>query len=417
MKNNNQQSNHKNNFVFFVPPCVNFSRKPLRLCVKIFSIALFTLVFASCPYELSRFPVLPGTIEFHPEPGAIVAVNTPLLVVYTPKYTNKYQEQVDYQWYRDGEAIPGATEPSFIPDVPGSYTVTLNAHFYEPYTSLPILVVAVVEDAPGEMPIAELPGTVSISPNVAAIGDDLTAEYSGVESVTFQWNKDGEAIPGATGQFYTPRSTGAYTVTVSAPGYASRKSGAVAVGSPDKAAGAIVGAPTWRSQTADSITINAASAPGNGQTVEYAKNTVDAVPATGWQDGLTFTGLSPGTKYYIFARAKENGTNNPGPPSEGLAVVTDFLSANMGSMAITFNGSTDRIITITKTDNGGSSITLSVNEAFDQYIWYVQGTVKSATSNSITLVVGTDFTWGDWLTLVVFEETIPWSGSFELYLE
>ena len=267
--------------------------------------------------------------------------------------------------------------------------------------------------------LGSLRGIVAISPNVTVIiGNLLTATYTGNETVSFQWSKDGVAIPGAIGQFYTPDSTGAYTVTVIAQGYASLESAAVTVGSPGKAAGAIVSTPTLQSKTANSITINPVSAPMNGQTVEYTIHTTNAVPATGWQDGLTFSGLNPGTSYYIFARAKENGTNNPGLPSAGLAVTTDAISGNVGSMDITFSGPTERVITITKTDNGGGSITLSVNELFDEYIWYVKGTKQSgATSNTITLLAGTDFTWGDWLTLVVYEGTVPLSGSFPLYLE
>jgi len=76
-----------------------------------------------------------------------------------------------------------------------------------------------------------LTGTVTISPAVSAvINTELTASYSGTETVTYQWNKDGSAIAGATDVKYTPNSTGSYTVTVSSAGNNSRLiSAAVAV--------------------------------------------------------------------------------------------------------------------------------------------------------------------------------------------
>jgi len=65
-----------------------------------------------------------------------------------------------------------------------------------------------------------LTGTVTIDPAVSVtLGTELTATYSGTETVTYQWNKDGNAISGATGTKYTPDSTGSYTVTVNAVGY------------------------------------------------------------------------------------------------------------------------------------------------------------------------------------------------------
>jgi len=65
-----------------------------------------------------------------------------------------------------------------------------------------------------------LTGTITINPAVSAtIGTELTAIYSGTETVTYQWNKDGSVIAAATEAKYTPNSTGSYTVTVSATGY------------------------------------------------------------------------------------------------------------------------------------------------------------------------------------------------------
>ncbi|MCL2721777.1 MAG: YDG domain-containing protein, partial [Treponema sp.] len=50
-----------------------------------------------------------------------------------------------------------------------------------------------------------------------------------------------------------------------------------------KAAGAAVSTPTLNTRTPNSITITAVTPPSTGQTVEYARNTVNTAPATGWQ--------------------------------------------------------------------------------------------------------------------------------------
>ena len=75
-----------------------------------------------------------------------------------------------------------------------------------------------------------LTGTVSINPSgTAVVNTELTATYSGSETVSFQWYKDGTAVPGATTAKYTPITAGSYTVRVSAAGYESKTSAAVEV--------------------------------------------------------------------------------------------------------------------------------------------------------------------------------------------
>jgi len=50
-----------------------------------------------------------------------------------------------------------------------------------------------------------LSGDVTISPSAnVTTGTELTADYSGSEAVSYQWNKGGTAVPGAVGGTYIP---------------------------------------------------------------------------------------------------------------------------------------------------------------------------------------------------------------------
>jgi hypothetical protein len=93
-----------------------------------------------------------------------------------------------------------------------------------------------------------------------------------------------------------------------------------------KASGLGTVTPSLGSKAGTAITIAAVPPPGNGQTVEYAISTINFPPETGWQNELTFSGLSSGTSYYIFARTEENANCYAGVPSYGLRVTTDAQS-------------------------------------------------------------------------------------------
>jgi hypothetical protein len=89
----------------------------------------------------------------------------------------------------------------------------------------------------------------------------------------------------------------------------------------NKASGATVNVPALNTKTHNSITINPVTAPANGQSVEYAINTVNSALSLVWQPSTTFTGLNAGTTYYVFARAAEND-NYAAAASNSLSVTT-----------------------------------------------------------------------------------------------
>jgi hypothetical protein len=129
------------------------------------------------------------------------------------------EEPVNFQWYRDGDPIDGATGDTYIPNERGQYTVAVSLHGYNDKTSEAVTVSHL-----------SLEGDVTILGYADVfVGTDLTAEYSGSEIVTYQWHRDGAPIPGAIEPTYTANDPGEYYVIVSAANYESKSSGVVTV--------------------------------------------------------------------------------------------------------------------------------------------------------------------------------------------
>ena len=156
---------------------------------------------------------LDGTIAISPTANVTTGMEL------TAKYTGS--EEVSYQW-KKGTTVVGTDSNKFTPTEVGSYTVTVSATGYNSKTSAPVNVV-----------ILDLPGAITITPSGSAyVGTQLSATYSGTESVSFQWMKDGSNIGTASTtkpNTYTPTEPGSYTVTVSAVGYNGKTSDAVTV--------------------------------------------------------------------------------------------------------------------------------------------------------------------------------------------
>ena len=179
-------------------------------------------------------PVLTGTITIQNGGSDVTTATTgdTLTAVYSGG------ENVSYQWNKDGNAITtGGTGQTYTPAEAGSYTVTVSAYDYQNKTSNAVIVT-------GDT-LSVLSGTITIQQRGIAVttaytDEELSASYSGDENVSYQWNKDGNAITtGGTGQTYTPAEAGSYTVTVSAYGCQNKTSGHVTVNALKVLAGTI----------------------------------------------------------------------------------------------------------------------------------------------------------------------------------
>ena len=152
----------------------------------------------------------------------------------------------------------------------------------------------------------------------------------------------------------------------------------------NKAAGATVSTPILNTKTYNSITINAVSEPGTGQSVEYAINTSNAAPLAGWQAATTFNSLNTGTTYYIFARSASNNSYNTGVASGSLTIAT-LQTVSSDKIEYYWVDQHDNLVT---TSGGAATITIGstlVITAQDTgYIvknWYLNGVKTEETGN------------------------------------
>jgi len=100
----------------------------------------------------------------------------------------------------------------------------------------------------------------------------------------------------------------------------------------NKITGANASVPKLSSKTVTSITLNASTILATtGQTnVEYAINTSNSVPTSGWQTSTTFSNLKSGTDYYLFARSVGNANFTDGNASNASWDCTEDI-INSGS--------------------------------------------------------------------------------------
>jgi gliding motility-associated-like protein len=124
------------------------------------------------------------------------------------------------QWYKDGNAISGATGQTYTAAASGSYTAIVTASDCSSPAS-DVIVVTV-------NPVPSAPTLNAGGSTTFCAGGNVVLTSSSASGN--QWYKDGNAISGATGQTYTAAATGVYTViTTSTAGCSSAASAGTSV--------------------------------------------------------------------------------------------------------------------------------------------------------------------------------------------
>jgi len=116
-----------------------------------------------------------------------------------------------FQWLRDGIIIPGATQVGYIATVAGSYTCNVTNPCGTSLSNA--ITVAVTSATPASVTAS---GSLAICP-----GSTVTLNANSGAGLSYQWKKNGTAIPGATTSSLAAGSIGSYTCIVTLNGCSS----------------------------------------------------------------------------------------------------------------------------------------------------------------------------------------------------
>lgn len=269
---------------------------------------------------------LPVTLSINSltENTGVLTVNQKALTVATATHTKIYDGSttangvgVTLNGILAGESVTGTVTAEYTSVDAGTTTITITAitlagtdstNYTVPLPANPITVIGGITKAE---PTVTWPDGLN-----AVFGQTLSEislalfDNTGGTPGTFSWEASGDLVGDAGVQThamtFTPTDTTNYNNWTN--------SVAILV---DKAAGAAVTAPTESTvtpPTANSITVNAVTAPANGQTIEYAIDTSATATAGSltWQSETSFSGLTDSTTYYVYARSAENTNYNAG---------------------------------------------------------------------------------------------------------
>lgn len=290
-----------------------------------------------------------------------------------------------YQWYRNGEAISGATKASYTitaDDVNAALTVRFTASGN--YTGT-------LESAAVEVGKQLLTGTVTLSADTAEVGDVLT--LSGIvndvaitaesEHYQIQWLRDGVAIPDANGLTYTAaKADRGHTLTAALTATGETYTGSLTSG------GVSVNteAPTLR-LTANAgngqVTLSWTAENGGGHIAHFLLTGPDGITLTlaAEENSYTYTGLTNGTAY-TFRLTVQTAEGK----SAADTVSATPKAASGGISGGGSGGQEDPGTTVTNPD--GSVTTTVVDEATDS----VTETTRYPDGGVTTVTTGTDGT-------------------------
>ncbi len=108
-----------------------------------------------------------------------------------------------YQWYRNGVAVVGGTNPTYSTTADGAYTIKVGF-----CTSLPTTITV------NPLPTAVI---TAGGPTTFCLGSNVSLSSSTGSGNTYQWRKVNANIPGATSPNYLATTSGAYSVRVTTP--------------------------------------------------------------------------------------------------------------------------------------------------------------------------------------------------------
>jgi hypothetical protein len=172
--------------------------------------------------------------------------------------------------------------------------------------------------------LPDVSGNISFTPGSATYtGSELNCAAAAISGITpganqpWTYSYTASGAGASLGANNKPLTAGTYTVTAvyeDEDNYYGTANGTFTV---NKASQTAPVAPTSSGKTTASVTLNTAAG------YEYAYSATSSVAGATWHTSGSFTGLTPNTTYYFFARLAETANYHASPASASLSVTTD----------------------------------------------------------------------------------------------
>ena len=262
------------------------------------------------------------------------------------------------QWYKDGVAIPTATNQTYTANTTGGYTVVVTT---TGCPSAPSVATTVTVN-----PTPATPTITAATATSFCTGGNVVLSSS--SSTGNQWYKDGVAIPTATNQTYTANTTGGYTVVVTTTGCPSLPSASTTVTVNALPAAPVVTTTAATCDAAGTATINNYVAT---QTYTFSPSG----PSVG--AGGVINGMTPGASYTV---TTNNGNCN------------SLASASFSTQEVLPPAVTPMVTTTAATCAAAGTATLSNYVASNTYTFSPSGPVVGAGGVISGMTAGTNYT-------------------------
>jgi len=154
------------------------------------------VIAASAPYIVSVKPAAPTPVLTMTGTGNLCQGTAVLLHSSTP---------TGIQWYKDDILLAGVTDFNYSVNMPGKYKVIANSNGC--YSSSSNELTIAIRSIPAP--------TISVTSNTGCDGDSVILDANHVSGSTYQWNINGEQLPGAISPRLSAKKGGSFSVTES----------------------------------------------------------------------------------------------------------------------------------------------------------------------------------------------------------